>query len=417
MRLLWVKAGGVVPLDTGGKIRSFHILEELARRHEITLFTFYPEQAEDAHPSIAHLFHRTVFVPLRLPKRGSFAEMAQYVRSLCAGEPSTIRKYYGPALRREFRRMLDGAVFDAMVCDFVYPAGLVDWNLDCVKVLFTHNVEAQVWERYYRVSSNPFWKLAGLFEYKLLARAEERYVRLADHVLTVSEPDRRFFSKHVDSSRITTVKTGVDVEYYRPEPGQEKSDTLVFTGSMDWMPNEDGIAWFADEVFPRIRSEVPGAELWVVGRKPSAKIQALEARGAGIRVTGRVDDIRPYLHQAAVYVVPLRSGSGTRLKIFEAMAAGKAVVSTVIGAEGLPVESGRNISLADDPSEFARCVVDLLRRPEERRRLGGAARDLVESGYSWPAVAAEFERLLLDLTERRTQGAASRAGRELGVRP
>ncbi len=399
MKLLWMKAGGIAPLDTGGKIRSFHILKELAPRHQVTLFTFYPEMAEDPHPGLRDLFQDLVLVPLRLPRRGSAAEVAQYLRIIGSGEAYTIRKYDQPGLREQARAVL-ARPYDAIICDFVFPAWLMDWGMDCLKVLFTHNVEAQVWRRHSRVSSNLLWKSLGFVESRLLERAESRYVKLADHVLTVSEADRREFSRHVDPSRITVIPTGVDSTYFRPAPGRERPGRIVFTGSMDWMPNEDGVAWFASEVWPLIRAEVPEAEFDVVGRRPSRRIQALA--GPGVRVTGRVDDIRPYLDEAAVYVVPLRSGSGTRLKIFEAMAAGKPVVSTTVGAEGLPVEDSRNIVIRDSPDEFAASVVRLLRDAEERRRLGQAAREVIENGHSWAAVSAYFEALLADLLEARS---------------
>src|SRR5207245_11207673 len=160
--------------------------------------------------------------------------------------------------------------------------------------------------------------------------------------------------------------------------------------SMEWYPNEDGILQFIDAILPSIRREVPGASLTVVGRNPSARLRAL-AGEAGVRVTGTVDDVRPYMAEAAVYVVPLRVGGGTRLKIFEALAMVKAVVSTAIGAEGLPLTPGRDFLQADDPAAFARAVTALLRATAPRRSVGSAGRRLVEERYSWPRVVDEFE--------------------------
>jgi glycosyltransferase involved in cell wall biosynthesis len=167
---------------------------------------------------------------------------------------------------------------------------------------------------------------------------------------------------------------------------------------MDWMPNDDGILFFAKEILPRIQQEIPAATLWVVGRRPSRQVQALASDH--IRVTSAVEDIRPYVARGAVYVVPLRSGSGTRIKIFEAMAMGKAVVSTTVGAEGLPVKNGRDILIADEPAAFAASVVRLLCDPAEAHRIGREARLLVESNYSWEAVAETFEPILNRLATR-----------------
>jgi glycosyltransferase involved in cell wall biosynthesis len=169
---------------------------------------------------------------------------------------------------------------------------------------------------------------------------------------------------------------------------------LIFTGSMDWLPNEDAMLYFCRDVMPAIRAEVPDATLTIVGRTPTPAVKKL-AEAHGVTVTGRVDDVRPYMRDAAVYIVPLRIGGGTRLKIFEAMAMGKAVVSTTIGAEGLPVTDGEHVLLADEPTTFARAVVHLIRDTEHRRRLEAAARALVLARYDWSAVAGELEDALI----------------------
>jgi glycosyltransferase involved in cell wall biosynthesis len=190
------------------------------------------------------------------------------------------------------------------------------------------------------------------------------------------------------------IPTGVDVDYFRPMPVEETANSLVFTGSMDWLPNEDAILYFVDAILPLIKQQCPEVSLEVVGRSPSRKLQALSEAEKSIRLTGWVDDIRPFVARGSVCIVPLRIGGGTRLKIFEAMAMNKAVVSTSVGAEGLPVRPGENILLADAPQDFADSVVSLLRDPNQRRRLGTAARALVHESYGWPRVAESFARTL-----------------------
>ncbi len=400
MKLLWVKAGGLVPADTGGKIRSLSLARELAKRHDVTLFTFYARHADDVHASLDRVFFRAICVPVDLPARRGVRDCLLYCRLFLSGRPYTMDKYYRRSVRVEMNRILRSESFDLVLCDFVHPAGILDWSIKPPKVLFTHNVESRIWKRYCEVASNPLWKLTAYAECKALERAERKYVSLADHVLTVSEVDRSFFSRFVEPSRITSISTGVDTEYFQPAPEKEVAETIVFTGSMDWMPNEDGVLWFAGEVLPRIHRQLPHAALWVVGRNPTARVRSLASREPRIQVTGRVEDVRPFLHQGAVYAVPLRSGSGTRLKIFEAMAAGKAVVSTFLGAEGLPVRDGSEILLADDADRMAGNIIELLRDRDKRRRLGASARALVESRYSWPSVAAELERVLLRACEK-----------------
>jgi glycosyltransferase involved in cell wall biosynthesis len=229
-------------------------------------------------------------------------------------------------------------------------------------------------------------------ESRALSRAEQHYAQIADFVVTVSANDQAFFINYVPPTRTAVIPTGVDVEYFRANGAREEPHTLVFTGSMDWLPNDDAVKYFVGDVLPLVRREVPDARFWAVGRRPLPALRALASEA--VTVTGTVDDIRPFLDRCAVCVVPLRSGSGTRIKIFEAMAMGKSVVSTTLGAEGLPVTHGQDILLADSPEEFARAIVALLRDPARRRRLGAAARALVERNHSWAAVGTEFEAIL-----------------------
>jgi glycosyltransferase involved in cell wall biosynthesis len=163
---------------------------------------------------------------------------------------------------------------------------------------------------------------------------------------------------------------------------------------MDWLPNEDGMTYFCREILPKIRQSEPGATLSIIGRAPTPAVRKL-AEIPGVEVTGRVDDVRPHIARGAVYIVPLRIGGGTRLKIFEAMSMAKAVVSTTVGAEGLPVTSGRDIDIADEPSRFAHAVVHLIRDTAARRAIETAARRLVVERYDWSAVANDFEDALL----------------------
>jgi sugar transferase (PEP-CTERM/EpsH1 system associated) len=395
VRILWVKAGGLVPLDSGGRIRSYNILRQLARDHRVTYFGFHAEQDDAAHAELEKYFERVVRCPLKLPAAKSFAELMQYGKKLFSRQPYAISKYCQPWVKRELRKLVLSENYDVIVCDFLVAAGVIPWDLPCPKVLFTHNVEALIWKRHYEVARNPLWKLLSWREWRAMARAEKRYLREADHVLAVSQTDADFFSQQLPPEKLTVIPTGVDTDFFHPTATEEEPNSLVFTGSMDWMPNEDGIFYFAEEILPRIFEVLPNARLSVVGRKPSARLKALAATDPHhLHLTGWVDDIRPYLAQSAVCIVPLRVGSGTRLKIFEAMGMGKAIVSTTIGAEGLPVGHGKELLLADSPDHFAKSVVDLLGDAAERRRLGTAARELVETKYSWGSVAREFATAL-----------------------
>ncbi|MGH9612549.1 MAG: glycosyltransferase, partial [Bryobacteraceae bacterium] len=262
-------------------------------------------------------------------------------------------------------------------------------------VLFEHNVESTIWQRRVEHAANPAarWYL-GIQASRML-RYEGEVCRTARRVIAVSELDAERMRKQFQTPGEVAVPTGVDVEYFTPPSPQPISSDLVFVGSMDWMPNSEGILWFVREVLPVIRGSRPGCSLTVVGRKPSEDILQLAKNDPHITVTGTVPDVRPYLWQSNVSIVPLRIGGGTRLKIYEAMAARSPVVSTTIGAEGLAVSGGEDIRLADTPESFARICIELLESQPARERLAQAAWDLVQSRCSWEAVSREFERLLI----------------------
>lgn len=401
MKVLWVKAGGLVPPDSGGKIRSYNILRELARHHSVTFFSFYAAHENDSHPALKDIFERVVTVPLSLPVSKSSAEMIDYGIRLLSPRPYLITKYCRSEVRAKLRVLLQHETYDVIVCDFLSPAGVIPWDSRIPKVIFTHNVEAVIWRRHYEHGTNPLWKAISWWEWRKTEAAERRYLRLADRVLTVSETDRDTFATFLDPQKMTVIPTGVDVDYFQPQPVEEVPDSLVFTGSMDWLPNEDGIFYFVEAILPLIRQQHPSVSLEVVGRNPSRKLQALLETEKSVRLTGWVEDIRPFLARGSVCIVPLRIGGGTRLKIFEAMAMGKAVVSTTVGAEGLPVQTGQNVLLADTPQAFAASVISLLRDSNQRSRLGTAARTLVQENYSWPKVAESFSRVLEDVLPRR----------------
>ena len=409
MKILWIKAGGLVPPDTGGKIRSYNILRELAREHSVTLFSFYGAHGDDQHPTLNQVFEKCISIPLALPVPKSRGELLGYIPYLFSLKSYSMMKYARAAARRELLSLLQRERFDVIVCDFIFAAPIIPWDVPYPKVLFTHNVEAMIWKRHYEVARNPLWKALCWREWKTMERGEKLYLKKADHVLTVSDADRDAFLPFVEPEKITVIPTGLDVAHFHPGGAEEDRNSLVFTGSMDWLPNEDAVFYFVEQVLPLIREQIPDVSFCVVGRKPSGKLRDLAEREQNVELTGWVDDVRPYLARSAVCVVPLRIGGGTRLKIFEAMGMAKAVVSTTIGAEGLPVRHGENLMLADTPSEFARQTVTLLQSPSRRNQIGALACRLVKENYAWGSVAEKFADVLKRIctTEKLPQESAN----------
>jgi glycosyltransferase involved in cell wall biosynthesis len=223
---------------------------------------------------------------------------------------------------------------------------------------------------------------------------EKSVCRHASQVVAVSEVDERTMRERFGVERIRRVPTGVDLGYFERPAGAITNQDLVFVGSMDWMPNVDGMRWFLDEVFPLIRAQRPECRLAIVGRNPPPSLIA--ARNSYVTVTGTVPDVRPFLWQSAVSIVPLRVGGGTRLKIFEAMAAATPVVSTTIGAEGLPVRHGETVRIADSAEAFAAECLDVLADRPAREAMAAKALALIRAEYSWEQVTRSFEQALLE---------------------
>jgi sugar transferase (PEP-CTERM/EpsH1 system associated) len=397
LRILWVKVGGLWPLNSGGRLRSFHIISELSRHHELAVLTTH-EGAEDGDELSRHLARceRVTTVPHTLAKRGGAGFLWALLRSWLTPLPVSVYKCRSPALAAEFVQQSAAGDFDLCVADFLYAVPNIAVQDSIPVVLFEHNVEYMIWQRTAAKSTNPLRRALLELEWRKMRRYENRACHLADLTIVVSEDDRRVLGEGASQSRIEAVPTGVDVDYFQagddPNDGTgEQPAEIVFTGSMDWFPNEDAMLYFIDSILPLVRRELPEATLTIVGRNPSLQLREAAAT-AGVTVTGTVDDVRPYSRRAAVYVVPLRIGGGTRLKIYEALAMGKAVVSTTIGAEGLPLQEGVHILRADDAEAFAGKVVQLLRNPALRQELGAAGRRLMEQEYSWSRVAQDFAR-------------------------
>lgn len=391
MRILWIKIGGLWPPDAGGRLRSFHILSEMSRRHRVTLLTTHGP-GDDPEALRARLDRVTVLsVPWTIPKLGSAAFARVLARSWWTRHPVDLLKFRVPALRAALRRRAGEGADDLWVADFLSATASLPRDATPPTLLFSHNIEHAIWRRLAAVERRPARRLLLAIEWRKMRRAEARACGRAAATVAVSEGDAALLSSLAPAARVSSIPTGVDTVYFTPPPARRARPEIVFVGSMDWHPNEDAALLFLEAILPSIRKEIPEATFSIVGRNPGARLRARAATDFA-RVTGTVPDVRPYLAEAAVCVVPLRVGGGTRLKIFEALAMGKAVVSTTVGAEGLPLVDGVHYLRADTPDRFARAVVTLLRDPERRAALGAAGRALVESRHGWARVADEFER-------------------------
>ncbi|HEV2731171.1 MAG TPA: glycosyltransferase family 4 protein [Terriglobales bacterium] len=393
MRVLWVKGGKLLPVDTGGKIRSFNILRRLSQDHEVTLISYYGGQRDpDYEAALPQQFLRSQVVYTAATDSDGFRGVLDYVYRLPRLAPYSVTKFTHPAVRRLIASELSGGRFEVAICDFLAASLNFPEKLPIPCALFQHNVESALWRRMAATESHPLRKLSYSLEAARMSRYERRTLGRFHHIIAVSEHDRQQLLEMDPGCEITVVPTGVDTQKFQVAPPSSATPPrIVFTGSMDWEPNIDAVEYFCGQIWPRILAEFPDAIFQIVGRNPFAKVQRLASKS--VQVTGTVPSVMEYLRDATVVVVPLRIGGGTRLKIYEAMAMGKALVSTTIGAEGLDFHEGRDLLLADDASSFAEAVLLLVRDAEVRRKFEQSAVQLAAQ-FDWSVVAGQFAEVL-----------------------
>jgi glycosyltransferase involved in cell wall biosynthesis len=403
--VLWVKGGKLLPVDTGGKIRSYNILRRLGKDHEVTLLSYYGGRRDrDYETALPKQFPRAQVVYTAAPESQGFRGVLDYLYRLPRLAPYSVSKFTHPAVSKLVRTHLSSGQFDVAICDFLAPSLNFPKKLPMPCLLFQHNVESALWQRMAATESHPLRKLSYTLEAARMSRYERRTLARFHHVIAVSENDRQLMLEMDPACEITVNPTGVDTQQFQVAPVSTAAPPrIVFTGSMDWEPNIDAMEYFCGQIWPRILAEFPDAIFQIVGRNPFAKV--LRLASPSVQVTGTVPSVADYLRDATVVVVPLRIGGGTRLKIYEAMAMGKALVSTSIGAEGLTFQDGRDLLLADDASAFAAAILLLLRDAQARRRFEQAAVQLAAQ-FDWSVVAAQFA----DVLQKMQSGASGAAG-------
>ncbi|MDI1261204.1 glycosyltransferase [Aquabacterium sp.] len=397
-KILWIKADPLYPLDSGGKIRTFQMLKEWHTRHDITYLALFPQGMPQAAKEHALTYSsKQTWVPWQDQPKSSLKFKISALKNLFfSKDPYVIDKYRSAKATQEIAALEKKNNYDIVIADFLsMTPNILDSGISPSKIIvFQHNVESQIWKRHFESAKNILLKTYMRIQWKRYHRFEQETCAKFKGVIAVSEDDAlRFQDEFKLRNVLGHVPTGVNTEFfseieYAPEPKH-----IVFLGSMDWMPNIDGILEFTKNVYPLIKNQCPDVRLTIIGRNPTPAIVALSALDPSIKVTGTVDDVRPYMSKATVSVVPLRVGGGTRIKIFEAMAMGIPVVSSTIGAEGLPVQDGVNIHVADDANIFSQRVLALLQNPPTARAMGDAGKHMVSEKFSWRTAVDQFDQL------------------------
>ena len=397
MKILFLSPTVPFPLTDGGRIRVFNLLKQIAAKSDVTLLAL-ETQPTDAK-GVTELQQLGIQVHL-VPNAPTLPRLSfgTLLNAFLKRQPITVARYARPAYRQKFRELVATENFDLVHYEMFHTAQFRT-DTDLPGVLSQQNVDSAIWRRLCGETTHPFYK----FVYWTQQLAFQRYERVLsprfDAVACTSDIDAAVFQQHSAEDTIEIIPNGVEVTHYQPDFSSEAPAHLIYIGSMDWYPNEDAVAFFVDEVLPRIQEKIPEVQFSIVGGNPSVRVQKLAER-EGVIVTGRVPEIKPYFAEATVFVVPLRIGSGTRLKILEALAMGKAIVSTSVGAEGLDLKDGEEIFIADEPIAFADAVTRLLTDLSLRRKIGENGRTRVERDYDWRSIGEKLHNLYESLHKK-----------------
>ena len=395
MRVLQFAPRVCWPLDTGAKLRNYHLARVLAQRSRVSLLAFSDQ--EQSSPNLTELYEQVIMVA-----RDSAYTFPKLVRGALGKTPLPVLNYTTESMKRALSRVLSENYFDIIQIESIHlmaylaiiraaaqkPIVVCDW----------HNLESELMRRYSEQEPRGLRRAYAGRTARLMSEFEQRAVREFDAHVVVSQRDEQRLRDLNPGARIFLIENGVDTAFYSDLGARAESEArrIVFVGSMDYHANIDGVVDFAREVWPRLRERRPELVFTVVGKDPAPEVREL-AKIAGIEVTGTVDDVRPFYREAIAAVVPLKVGGGSRLKILEAMAAGVPVVSTTLGAEGLGVRHDENILIADSNEELAEAIISLVESESQRRDLIEAGRALVSRRYDWSSLGASLFRAYEEL--------------------
>lgn len=383
------------PTNTGKRTRSFNLYRRLGSKFRIRYIGYGGSDSVAAEVLRAEGIEPIAVQTRMHPRRGP-AFYLLLLANLVSPLPYIVTSHYSKSYQETVSASVAEFQPDLVLCEWTPYAIYVEKLVPVKKLVSTHNVEADIWQRYYENETNLLRRWYIFEQWRKVKLFERLALSWVDGATTVSNLDRASLAKNHEQLRMAVIPNGVDLDYFRPLPPPAQAHHLVFTGSMDWRPNQDAAHYFVREILPLLRQARPDLECTFVGRNPPTDIQRL-GQVPGVHITGTVEDVRPYVERALVYVVPLRIGGGSRLKILEALALGRAVVSTTVGAEGLDVVHDRHIMLADDPISFAESVLRLLGDSKRCQELAIEGRRLVEQHYGWDALANRFGNFIGDV--------------------
>jgi sugar transferase (PEP-CTERM/EpsH1 system associated) len=406
MKILFISHFVPYPPRGGALQRNYNLLREISKDHEVHLITLSQKAllptASKLNESmdVVNKFCKSIKV-FKIPtdRRRILWYLLLFV-NLFSLSPYSVWRFRCGGMIREIQKQLRNKHFDLIHFDTIGLAQYARFAPGIPKVLNHHNVESVLILRRATNEKNLLVKLYLYLQGWKLKRYEKKVISDFDMNITVSELDKNVLQKLDREAKVTVVSNGVDVDYFRPLDVPAEDDNIVFVASMDWYPNADAAIYFAQEIWPLLKEKLPHIQMNLVGGHPPRQAVELSRKERSFKAHGFADDIRPYMAKAAAYVVPIRIGGGTRLKILDAMAMGKAIVSTSIGSEGLEVTAGENILIADTPQEFVDKIAQIIEEPHLRKHLEENARETAVNLYSWVKIKPKLEGVYLNVATR-----------------
>jgi sugar transferase (PEP-CTERM/EpsH1 system associated) len=392
MKILILDEEFPFPLNTGKRIRTFNLVARLAKKHQV-YYLAYGIKGSVGIKALTQAGITPLAVERQIPPKSGVLFYFRLLLNLFSRYPYIVSSHYSSLFADKLSDCLKQIRFDIVIAEWTPYAVYLNEVKEARKVIVAHNLEHRIWERYFRNESNLLKKWYIGKQLKKVRRFEIESFASVDAVTAVSPIEAEEIVRYGKDLTVEVIPNGVDLDYFSSEDEETASSSMIFVGSMNWRPNQDAIQYFVREIFPLIKKDIKDAQATFVGQDPPPAILKL-GDIAGIEIVGRVDDVRPFVRKAAVYIVPLRIGGGTRLKILEAMAMKKAIVSTSVGAEGIAVAPDVNILIGDNPETFAAQVKKLITNRNLGQKLGNAGRELVERGYGWDRIAAALDNFL-----------------------
>ncbi len=370
------------PPDSGPKVKTWNVIKYLAQHHQVTLVSFVRGDQSVEIEALAAYCHAVHTVPM---KRGALRDGWYMLRSLLSGQSFLMVRDDRAEMRQLIDRLAAETKFDIVHADQLNMAQYAARVAGAAKVLDAHNALWLLYQRLWDTMSQGPKKWLLKRDWQLLKTYEGSICRQFEGVLAVSQEDTAALEDAAGQplKNVTIIPIAVDTDEAAPVNRLPTANHILHIGTMFWPPNIDGILWFLREVWPLIRAKCPNAVFDVVGAKPPPEILAYNEASLGVNVTGYVDDPAPYYENAGVMIVPLRAGGGMRVKILNALAQELPMVSTTIGCEGIAVESGQHLLVADSPQDFANATLQLLHDHQLARTLGENGRQLIQSTYDY----------------------------------